>query len=120
MLVVDDVIYNGAPISSTRIRDAVKKGQFNLVRELLGRNYQIYVTVYSENPYKLKSFVENCAIPEKGNFRVDLIDEGGERVQDVRIENIEDGFRVFYNGHLKLGALYKLRFKYRDKNDFDI
>jgi riboflavin kinase/FMN adenylyltransferase len=120
MLVVNDVIHNGVPISSTRIRDAVKNGQFNLVHELLGRYYQIYVIVGSENPYILKSFIQNCAIPEKGNFSVDLFGEGGVRVEDVRIERIEDGFRALYNGRLKLGALYKLRFNDRGKNDFDI
>jgi riboflavin kinase/FMN adenylyltransferase len=111
MFVVNDVIHDGAPISSTRIRDAVKKGQFSLVRELLGRNYQIYVTVVSENPYKLKPFVQNCAIPDKGAFHADLYGEGGESMGDVRIRISEDGFLVLQNGCLKLRVLYKLQFK---------
>ena len=40
-VIVEDILYTGAPISSTRIREALGGGDMTLVRELLGRPYSV-------------------------------------------------------------------------------
>jgi riboflavin kinase/FMN adenylyltransferase len=43
--VVDAVQFGGAPVSSTRVREALRAGDLSLVRQLLGRSYSVEGTV---------------------------------------------------------------------------
>lgn len=43
--IVGPVIYDGKPVSSSRIRDAMRSGEFELATELLGHHYAIFGTV---------------------------------------------------------------------------
>lgn len=40
--IIDEVVYLGEKVSSTRIRNAIKDGEMELVKSLLGRNYKIH------------------------------------------------------------------------------
>jgi len=68
LLAVDDVKWDGSAVSSTRIRNEVKKGNFTLAQTLLGHSYYVYVTLKQEDPLLLKPFISHWALPEDGSF----------------------------------------------------
>lgn len=66
---VDEVNLYGSPISSTRIRKAIISGQMELVTELLGRRYSVYLITDSlKRPRVLHPFIPNTALPKNGSF----------------------------------------------------
>lgn len=76
-VVIDEVSYNGEKISSTRIKDAVRKGDFKLANKLLGYDYTIRVKIKFTIQYELESICwafcvdDNQIVPQDdqyGNF----------------------------------------------------
>ncbi len=78
---VDAVSWGGAPVSSTRIRNAVKKGNFELVSNLLGKRYYAYFVLTQTDPPLFSSFFPDWALPTEGRFSGCL-------------ENVQTGIRV--------------------------
>jgi riboflavin kinase/FMN adenylyltransferase len=112
LLVVDDVVYRGGPVSSTRIRDAVKRGDFELAGALLGRDYHLYVTAHS-GAHLLRPLCANCAFPDDGRYRGVLIGtESGENSKIV-VERIEEGFSFSEDLDLRGEAFFRLQFSHR-------
>jgi FAD synthase len=73
LVTVDDYLVDGAPVSSTRTREAVKKGNIRLATELLGRSYLVPL----EGGGKvLIPFIEHSAVPLKGRYR-GVMETGG-------------------------------------------
>jgi len=68
LLEVDDVSWGGLPVSSTRIRNEVKKGNFKLVRNLLGKRYYAYFIPRQIDPPVFSSFFPDWALPTEGRF----------------------------------------------------
>jgi len=81
LLEVDDVSWGGLPVSSTRIRNEVKKGNFKLVRNLLGKRYYAYFLPRQIDPPVFSSFFPDWALPTKGRF-------------SGCIENVQTGIRA--------------------------
>jgi riboflavin kinase/FMN adenylyltransferase len=65
---VDDVLVDGAPVSSTRTREAVKKGSMALASELLGRRYCLSLYPLEGSGRVLIPFVEHSAVPVRGRY----------------------------------------------------
>lgn len=66
LITVENVLFNGEPISSTKIRQAIKAGNIELARVMLDRAYYVYVTPDPEGSMKL--FVPNMILPDNGLF----------------------------------------------------
>lgn len=64
---------NNKPISSSHIRHAVKIGNFNEVRELLGRPYSIYAPIVDIQNNELKLEIKNLCLPPHGTYQVTLL-----------------------------------------------
>jgi riboflavin kinase/FMN adenylyltransferase len=107
--VVDDVLHENEPISSTRIRDAVKRGRFRLANAMLGRDYHLYVSAVPERSLVLP-LCGNCAFPRTGSFRGELrcVHTGVRR--EVHAERFEGGFVLGDAVPLEEDCLYTLSF----------
>lgn len=72
LTVCEAVNFNGAPVSSSRIRDAVKNGDMRLVKEMLGRYYSYSSEVFHGDergrllgsPTINQFFEENLTVPK--------------------------------------------------------
>ena len=110
LLVVDDVLHLNEPVSSTRIRDAVKKGDFELVHGLLGHSYHLYVT---GEPKLLKPLCMNCAFPDDGRYMAVLHEGEMGQGREMVVERVDQGFELFEEIDIKRRGLYRLQFSYR-------
>jgi len=70
---VAEQLHEGAPVSSTRIRRAVKEGSMKLASDMLGRNYAVDLQFNSDEK-TLSPFVPNSALPESGTYRGEALD----------------------------------------------
>jgi riboflavin kinase / FMN adenylyltransferase len=77
LIAVDDLRHRGRPISSTRIREAVKAGDFPLVTELLGRMYSVRLVPEKDGGKSLVPAGGGCALPRDGTYTGELEDLGG-------------------------------------------
>ncbi len=126
--ILDDFLNEGIPISSTRIRDAIKSGDIERACRMLGRNYYVYVTADSENPYFIKPFMENLALPGRGYFRGELVQIGTGKREQSLLSISERGLELDGDYRLPQGTLYQFYFYERvedrgaalRKNDFVI
>jgi riboflavin kinase/FMN adenylyltransferase len=109
VVVVEDVLYDGATVSSTRIRAAVKRGDFDLANALLGRPYHLYV-ILPPGELLLQPLCENCAFPASGTYDGELCSVyGGER-RGVVIERASRGFKIIRGLEPDVDCLYRLSF----------
>jgi riboflavin kinase/FMN adenylyltransferase len=69
LVTVDDYLVDGAPVSSTRTREAVKKGNIRLATELLGREYCVSLVPLERSGKVLIPFIEHSAVPARGRYR---------------------------------------------------
>lgn len=107
--VVEDVVHDGFPVSSTRIRDAVKRGNFELARAMLDRPYHLYVTGVPERSL-LQPLCTNCASPESGRYTCVLHCVNRDSHVEVRVGRTVDGFRIETGPQPEKECLYKLSF----------
>lgn len=56
---VEEYRYEGKPVSSSRIREAINEGNLTLVEDLLGRPYSIYGKAIPDTPYEGRSERQN-------------------------------------------------------------
>jgi FAD synthase len=110
LVVVNDVMHSGEPVSSTRIRDAVKRGDFRVVDELLGHRYHLYVTGKHR---LLRPLCMNCAFPDEGGYRAVLYEGSGKKGVVIDVERVEQGFVLRGDMDLKRDSLYRLQFSQR-------
>lgn len=116
LLAVEEVPCNGGPISSTRIREEVKAGRFERVRELLGTCYYTYLKPAGDG--RMQLFIHNWALPGPGSYRGELegLEEGGRRQAVLRIEEREEGSRDLFlepagrNGEEAASGLFRFYF----------
>jgi len=101
LLTVKEVIYQGAPVSSTRIRKTVKEGNIEQANQMLGRPYSIYLKKYNKRDGFMRPFIENITLPGKGQFKGFLKGEDRKLIPEVIFE-IRDGF--FYSDKLNFGT----------------
>jgi riboflavin kinase/FMN adenylyltransferase len=73
LISIEDVTLHGEAVSSTRIREAIKKGDFKLVTELLGRRYSVYLEADHSSGETLKSFISDMALPDNGRYKGELV-----------------------------------------------
>lgn len=110
LLVVDDVMHLCGPVSSTRIRDAVKRGDFELADALLGQSYHLYV-IGGGN--LLKPLCMNCAFPDEGRYMGVLYDDRERQGKGMVVERVDEGFCICEEVDLKRNGLYRLQFSHR-------
>jgi riboflavin kinase/FMN adenylyltransferase len=110
LVVVDDVTHLDGPVSSTRIRDAVKKGDFDLAEGLLGHSYHLYVTGEQR---LLKPLCMNCAFPDDGRYIAVLHEGGRRRGKETVVERVEQGFMLLDEIELTRNGLFRLQFSRR-------
>lgn len=76
--VTDPLMYKGKPVSSTRIREAVRCGDFNEVRAMLGRDFVIDTSHTRHNRGEACYYLEkrdlNQITPGDGDYTVDMRD----------------------------------------------
>lgn len=77
---VAEQLHKGAPVSSTRIRRAVKDGRMKLASDMLGRNYAIDLRLAFDGK-TLSPFVPNTALPDRGAYCGELLDPVTKRKQ---------------------------------------
>lgn len=96
LLSVEEVPFDGGPVSSTRIREEVRAGRFEKVRELLGTCYYTYLKPAEGGRVRL--FIENWALPGPGSYRGDLedLESGARRKAALRIEGGEGDERALF------------------------
>ena len=70
---IEDVTLHGNAVSSTRIREAIKNGDFNLTAELLGRNYSVFLKADKKDRSVLKPFLFRVALPNNGEYPGTLV-----------------------------------------------
>ena len=94
LVTVEDYLVDGAPVSSTRTREAVKKGNIRLATKLLGRKYCVSLLPLERSGKVLIPFLEHSAVPAKGRYRGAMetpdISGGGRDTREVctvRIDN---------------------------------
>ncbi len=68
LMTINEVLQDGLPISSTRIRNAVKAGNMQNTESLLGRRYSVYLKK-EEDILQFKPFIPNVALPRRGKFK---------------------------------------------------
>jgi hypothetical protein len=113
---VEDALYMGIPISSTRIRDAIKSGDIEGASRMLGRNYYIFLYSDSSNPSTLTPFINNVAVPGRGNYRGELVNvTTGKREQSILYVS-ESGFEIGGVQDLDKGNLYRFDFSGIDQS----
>ncbi len=81
---VAEQLHEGAPVSSTRIRRAVKEGRMKLASDMLGRNYAIDLRLAFDDT-KLSPFVPNTALPDRGTYYGEVLDLVTQRKQRASI-----------------------------------
>jgi FAD synthase len=69
LVTVDDFLVDGAPVSSTRTREAVKKGNIPLATKLLGRTYCVSLLPLEKSGRVLVPFLDHSAVPARGRYR---------------------------------------------------
>jgi riboflavin kinase/FMN adenylyltransferase len=67
LIAIDEVLLEGMPISSTRIRNAVKAGNMQNTASMLGRKYSVHLKK-EKGKSQLKPFISNVALPKRGSF----------------------------------------------------
>jgi riboflavin kinase/FMN adenylyltransferase len=107
--IVDDIMYDSSPVSSTRIRDAVKSGDVALASALLGRDYYLYVKVDAVQS-TLKPLCTNCAFPVEGIYGSRLVDVGSGNAVNIFVKREKSGFSLRDGAVLKEDSLYRLVF----------
>ena len=110
LISVCDVMCRGAPVSSTRIRSAVKSGNFGLVEELLGRRYSVYLAANPDNSTSMLPFITNCAVPCDGPFSGELEYLRTKENRKQRLIVSHHRFQSEQKGEFKNGGLYKYYF----------
>jgi riboflavin kinase/FMN adenylyltransferase len=110
LVVVEDVMYENVAVSSTRIRDSVKRGDFELADALLGHKYHLYVT---GDGSLLKPLCMNCAFPVAGRYRAVLFEGGNKQGTGLLVKRVEQGFEIRNDIQLDDHALYRLQFSHR-------
>jgi len=85
---VEEAIYRNQPISSTRIRAAIKDGRFTQVYDMLGREYSVYLEL-DEGSKALRPFIAHMAFPESGLFSglIEHVGTGERYPEKIRIEH---------------------------------
>jgi len=63
---VQDELFGGDAISSTRIRQAIKSGDIKSASKMLGRNYSFYLKFVGMEYFE--PFLSNQALPHRGEF----------------------------------------------------
>ena len=96
--IVQPLIDDGKPVSSTRIRGAVEDGNLDIVKNLLGRRYRLDlrgIKIENENgsPFLWRNEIKQV-MPFKGKYAVDL--ENGSNAFAAKINMLEDRL-VFEN-----------------------
>jgi len=71
---IPDLKYLNIPISSTRIRKAIKDGNIELVERLLGRRYCIYLSPINKSKFKFEPFIPDMVMPWDGRYGGLLMD----------------------------------------------
>lgn len=108
---VKDMLLYDLPISSTRIRSAIKEGQFVLVEKLLGRRYGVYLEPDQGVKGGLRSFISNTALPDYGRFSGEIVDLIA-RKKKREIVNVSNSiFLNSYRNSVKDDTLYKYYFE---------
>mmetsp|Transcript_7985 Transcript_7985/g.24061 ORF Transcript_7985/g.24061 Transcript_7985/m.24061 type:complete len:297 (+) Transcript_7985:272-1162(+) len=91
--VVEPVIVDGEPVSSTRVRAALQEGDVGLVRKLLGRPHRL-VGLLSEGAYQTVRSIENMT-PAPGLYVAEALDRYQRRCGAVTFQvEDEDGEAV--------------------------
>lgn len=107
---VDDVLYEDVPISSTRIRDAIKDGDIRGACRMLGRNYYVFLSSDSSNPSILKPLMDNIAIPCRGNYMGRLVDITTGRQEQSLLYVSKRGIEIAGARNLDKDTLYRFDF----------
>jgi len=113
---VAEQLHEGAPVSSTRIRRAVKEGRMKLVSDMLGRNYAIDLRLdFDENT--LSPFVPNTALPDGGTYCGEIIDLSTNKRQRAvaRIHGPEVSLLQRFPDHC--GPLHRFIFADEDRKE---
>jgi riboflavin kinase/FMN adenylyltransferase len=81
--IIPPILYGGLPVSSTRIREAVRKGDMSSAKAMLGRNYSLDMRGVVSGEEEGEAVIARSAIlqavPDKGEYPV-IIQGGDERV----------------------------------------
>lgn len=109
---VQDALFDGEPISSTRIREAVKSGNIRWASIMLGRNYSFYFKISDSRFFE--PFIENQALPYRGRFEGMLIHSGGSMRFRARVFFPERRIKILSNIGLisQIGNIEKELFKF--------
>ena len=110
LVVVEDVMDEDGPVSSTRIRDAVKRGDFELAERLLGHRYHLYVT---GEQGMIKPLCMNCAFPDEGRYSAMLFKGKNASGREIVIDRVEQGFMLHEESDIESSELYRLQFSHR-------
>jgi riboflavin kinase/FMN adenylyltransferase len=88
LIPVVEAVYRNQPISSTRIRAAIKDGRFSQVCDMLGRDYSVYLEL-DEGRKAFRPFIPYMAFPESGLFSgvVEHVETGERYAESIRIEH---------------------------------
>lgn len=102
-IVIEEKKYYGKKISSTRIKDALNKGNFRLVDKLLGYEYQLVLNVDNCLQNKNKWLIEaslydkNCILPKDGKYNSFEINNGKIYIQNTNKIQIGSKFKLGIN-----------------------
>jgi riboflavin kinase/FMN adenylyltransferase len=98
LVTVDDLLVDGAPVSSTRTREAVKKGNIRLATELLGRRYCVSLFPLEGSGKVLIPFIEHAAVPVRGRYHGVLEVPGlpGARTTNRRACTVRVEHKLFF------------------------
>ncbi|UCB45488.1 MAG: FAD synthetase family protein [Spirochaetota bacterium] len=109
LISIEDVTLGGKAVSSTRIRKAIKKGDFKLVTELLGRNYSVFLKADQKDQHLLAPFLSNVALPNNGEYSGKLVNLRSHQKVDERVK--VSGSHIESNEvRVKQGTLYRFIF----------
>jgi FAD synthase len=109
LISVEEVTLHGKAVSSTRIREAIKRGDFTLVTELLGRHYSVYLESDHRSGESLKSFLKEIALPNNGRYAGELVNlQTHEKVSEIL--KVSDGRMKTEKARVKRNTLYKFIF----------
>jgi FAD synthase len=67
LISINEVKLEGMPVSSTRIRNAVKLGNMQNTASMLGRKYSVHLKKEKDKA-QFKPFISNVALPKRGRF----------------------------------------------------
>jgi len=134
---METCLVEGERVSSTRVRDALERGDFALVEELLGRQYSLYGRIiHGDRRGRELGFptaninLHRCILPMNGVFAVRVHGLGGQAVAgvaNVGVRPTVDGKRGLLEVHLLdfQGDIYTRRVqvaflhKFRDERRFE-